>query len=463
MEFNKELLLEKGQFVLKESENLGASQTEVQISKNTLGLTRLANSIIDQNIAEHHTNVQIVIYFGKKLGSVNVEVFDNDSIAQAVANAAKIAKISPENKDFKSLPEPKPYSTAIKFEDFISKATIETTPEQRAEYAKLAIDSAHEVDKKIKAVAGAVSNTINEKIILNSLGIEGYWVSTTGEINLTVLADDGEEETAGWSADNQKDFSKLKIKEVAEKAAQKAADGFGMKVIEPGDYEVVLEPAAVGGFMRFMSIYGFNAMMYQDYMSFIRDKIGEKMFSEKLNLWDDPFNKKQISPIPFDNEGVRKQRLDLIQKGIIKGLTYDTFTANKDGVESTGHNSQFFGRSMPVAQHLFMSEGDSSLDEMIEETKNGILVTHFHYENPVNPPAGVFTGLTRDGAWVIQNGEIQYPLKTLRYTDAIPRFFANIDLIGKYSDLNDTVFFGRNAIAPPVKIPSFKFTGSTEK
>ncbi|HUU78523.1 MAG TPA: TldD/PmbA family protein [candidate division Zixibacteria bacterium] len=458
MVFNKELLLEKGQFVLKEAEKLGASQAQVTIISSDRSLTRLANSIIDQNVAERHFNVSTDIYIGKRKGSTNVEVFDDKSIANAVANAVQIAKISPENQDFKSLPGTQNYTDILTLDDLVSKKTIDATPEQRAEYAKLAIDCAHSIDKRIKAVAGAISHSTNERVILNSLGVEAYDRSTTSNINLTVLADDGTEETAGWSSDNRMDFSKLQVKAVSEKAAQKAVDGFGMKYLEPGNYEVILEPAAAGGLMFYLSYFGFSAMMYQDYISFLRDKIGDQIFSEKLNLWDDAYDKRMEYRDLFDSEGIPKSKLELITEGICKNLVYDTLTADKDGVKSTGHSAAFFGRSLPIATHLFVGEGDSSLDEMIAETRNGILVTHFHYQNAVNPTKGVFTGLTRDGAWFIKDGEIQYPLRTLRYTDSILRFFKEIDLIGKYQDPNDT-----NGNIPPLKLPSFTISGSQKE
>ncbi|MHA1220957.1 MAG: TldD/PmbA family protein [Candidatus Heimdallarchaeota archaeon] len=457
MEFNKELLMEKGQFVLKEAEKLGATQAEIIVRMNTSALTRLANSIIDQNVAEKHARVTTIVYFGKQKGSTSVEVMDDASIKQAVADAVKIAKISPENKDFKSIPGPQPLTT-IPVDDMVSKVTYNTTPEHLAESAVLAIDSAHAIDKRINAVAGAISHGFIERVIVNSLGVEAYETGTVSNVNLTVLAEDGSEQTAGWSSDNNMDYSQLHIKEVAERAARKAVDGFGMKFIDPGDYEVVLEPAAVGGFMFFMSYFGFSATMYQDYVSFLRDKIGDKLFSEKFNLWDDAFDKRNVYRGFFDDEGQPKSKLEMVTDGVVKNLAYDTLTAGKDGVKSTGHNAKFYGRSIPFPGNLFVGEGDSNLDEMIAETKNGILVTHFHYQNAVNPTKGIFTGLTRDGAWLIKNGEIQYPLRTLRYTDAAPRFFGTIDLIGKYSDLNDS-----RVKVPPMKLPSFTISGSQKE
>jgi predicted Zn-dependent protease len=457
MEFNRELLLEKGQLVLKEAERLGATQTEVSVQMTQSALTRLANSIIDQNVAENHARVRTIVYIGKQKGSTNVEIFDNDAIKQAVADAIKIAKISPENKDFKSLPDPQRLKT-IPSSDQISKNTLNANPEKRAEFATLAIESAHAIDKRIKAVAGAISHGFVEEIILNSHGIEAYDLGTFSNVNLTVLADDGNEETAGWCADNNKDFTALNIQQVAETAARKAATGFGMQYIDPGKYEVILEPAAVSGLVFFISYFGFSATMYQDYISFLRDKIGEKVFSEKLNLWDDAFDKRLTYRNFFDDEGYPKSKLELIKDGVVKNLAYDKLSADKDGVKSTGHNAKFRGQSIPFAGHLLIGEGDATVEEMIAETKKGILVTHFHYQNAVDPTKGIFTGLTRDGAWLVENGEIKYPLRTLRYTDSCLSFFANIDLLGKYPDLNIS-----QAKVPAMKLPTFAISGSQKE
>ncbi|MFX0116428.1 MAG: TldD/PmbA family protein [Candidatus Hodarchaeota archaeon] len=464
MKFNKELLLEKGNLILKEAERLGASQASVTIDLIDEALTRLANSIIDQSVAEKHVRLRITLYYGKKSGTVSVEVFNNDAIKEAVLNASKIAKISPENKDFKSLPEPQLYSSELRTKDLVSDVTLNTTPEERAEYSKVAIGSAHDVDKSIRAVAGLISNSTAEKLIMNSLGIEAYRAFTYSRVLLTILANKSGEEAAGWAADFQRDFSKLQVTEVSEKAARKAAEGFGMKVIEPGDYEVVLEPAAVGNLQFYMSLIGFSATAHHDHRSFLRDKIGEKIFSEQLNLWSDPLDKRHVLASMFDDEGVPTKRLNLISEGVPKNIAYDTLSADKDGVESTGHctYSRFMRRNVPFPNYVFVGEGDSSLDEMIAETRNGILITHFNYQNPVNPPKGVFTGLTRDGTWLIENGEIKHPLKTLRYTDAVTRFFKSIDLVGKYPKLNDSSTDLISAITPPMKLPSLIFTGSSE-
>ncbi|MFW9849592.1 MAG: TldD/PmbA family protein [Candidatus Thorarchaeota archaeon] len=457
MESNKGILFEKARLIIKEAEKLGATQSQVTITLADTALTRLANSIIDQNVADRRSLISIVLYFNQRKGTVAVEVFDDNALREATESAAKIAKVSPENKDFKSLPTPLPYSAKLKDAELVDISTVNATPEKRAEYAEKIISTAHDVDSRIKAVAGAVSNSTVERVIVNSLGVEAYDAGTRANVNLTIMAEDEKEETAGWCQDIRRGFDDLQIENVSKIAAQKAADGFGMKVIEPGDYELILEPAAVGGFGLFLGYYAFSARAYQDYLSFLRDRIGEKLFSEKYSLWDDALDERFARPARFDAEGYPKSRLDLVKDGVVKNIVYDTLTAGKDGVESTGHQASSLS-STPMPQHQVVQEGNSNIEEMISETKNGILVTHFHYQNAVDPTKGMYTGLTRDGAWFIKNGEIQYPLRTLRYTDAAPRFFREIDLIGKYSTPRTS-----DSIVPPMKLPSFRITGTTKE
>ncbi|MFW9944494.1 MAG: metallopeptidase TldD-related protein, partial [Candidatus Sifarchaeia archaeon] len=395
--------------------------------------------------------------FGKKKGSVTVDTLDDESIREAVGSAAKIARVSREDTNFKSLPKAKPYSSVLKSEELVCRATAEATPEARAEYAMKAIQCAHEVDKRISAVAGAISNQTVESVVVNSLGIEGHQAGTSANVNITVIGEDGADETAGWAEDNRRDFQDLQVERVAERAARKAADGFGAQSLKPGEYEAVLESPAATTLAWYMAYIGFSARSYQDYRSFLLDRIGEKVFSEKLSIWDDALDKRFVSPRLFDGEGYPKRRMTLVDSGVVKNLIYDSYTAGKDNVESTGHNAKLWGMSIPFSEHMIVDEGKSEIDELIAQTKRGILVTHFHYTNPVDPTKGVLTGLTRDGTWYIERGEIKYPVGTLRYTDAIPRFLGEIDLIGKYPELKSG-----SHIVPSMKLPSFRITGSAE-
>lgn len=460
MKDNKQLLQCKAELVLKEAEGLGASQAQASIGLVNISLTRLANSIIDQNVSEHHATIRVLLYFGQKTGAVESEVFKDSDIKKAVEQAASLARISPENKDFKSLPLPKEYSNTFDRGSLVSEDTYNTTPEKRSELARLAIDTAHDVDSRIAAVAGYVRNISSERVIANSLGVEGYQMRTFSDVELTILARDGKEETAGWAGDARRDIGDLKVEDVARIAVEKAVNGFGMKNLQPGEYEVILESEAAAGLLFFTTLLGFGARRHQEFLSFLRDRKGEQVFSEDLTLWDNPLNQRLVGASLFDDEGVPHQKVDLIDKGVVKNLVYDTFTATKDGVESTGNHAKWWGPAEPIARHIIVSEGNASVDEMVSETKKGVLVTHFHYMNPVNPTEGVLTALTRDGTWYVENGEIQYPMSTLRFTDAIPRFFKEIDMIGKYPEFQTIPPVG---LVPAMKLPSFRFSGSSKE
>ncbi|MHA2264549.1 MAG: TldD/PmbA family protein [Candidatus Thorarchaeota archaeon] len=458
MEFHKQMILDKTSRILKEAQRLRATEAHASITLENLSLTRLANSAIDQNVSEKHATVLVTLYYGKKSGTAKSEVFGDEEIRNLVKTAEKVAQVSPENKDFKSLPEPLPIPE-LSIDRMVSKTTYDADPERRAELATLAVDTSHSIDKRVNAVAGYVSDLTIERVVGNSSGVEVYEVRTESEVEITALAKDGNEETAGWASDMQKDTTDLHVEEVARIAAEKASNGFQMQNLEPGHYEVVLEPAAAAGLVFWSSLVGFSAKRYQEYMSYMRDRIGEKVFSDKLSIWDDPLDPRVVAASAFDLQGVPHQKVELVREGVARNLLYDNITATKDGVKSTGNSVSWWGPPMPAAFHLFAAEGDSSIDEMIAETKRGVLVTHFHYQNPVNPTEGVFTGLTRDGTWYIENGEIKHPLRTLRYTDAAPRFFGGLDLIGCYPNLNLTF---PNGLIPPMKLPSFRFSGSSE-
>jgi len=457
---NRDLLLSKAELVLKEAASQGASQAQVTITLRIMGLTRLANSIIDQNVAEHHANVRVLLYFGKKSGTVEFEVFEDSDIKRAVGRAVTLARISRENDDFISLPTRKDYSHSFNAEDLICEATYNTSPEKRAEYAVLAIDTAHSANKRVDAVAGYIQNETSERVIVNSLGVEGYEMRTTADTQLSVIARDNTEEAAGWSSDARRDIRELDVENVAQVAAQKAINGFGLIDLTPGEYEVVLEPEAAAGLMFYTTLLGFGAMRHQEYMTYLRDRIGEKVFSEKLTISDNALDSRLIGASLFDDEGVPHQKVSLVEEGIVKNLVYDTMSAGKDGVESTGNNAKWWGPAEPIPRHVIVKDGSASIEDMISETKRGVLVTHFHYMNPVNPTEGVLTALTRDGTWYIENGEVKYPLRTLRFTDEIPRFFKTIDIIGEYSKFNNLPPFG---LVPGMKLPSFRFSGSSKE
>jgi len=240
MDFMKEDLLEKANLALREAEDSGASQVEVEVFRFRNSLTRLANSIIDQNVAENRITIRILAYLGKKKGSYSLDSFSNDDIKEAAGAAVRIAKVSAEDSDFISLPEPRDSSSALTVDDMVCKATANATPEERAHAARSIIQIAHDIDERVSSVSGAISTILAEQVIINSLGVSAYQSNTVSSLNLTIIAKEGADEAAGWASDNRMDFQELRIEDVAERAARKAAEGFQAIDLEPGDYELIL-------------------------------------------------------------------------------------------------------------------------------------------------------------------------------------------------------------------------------
>jgi PmbA protein len=211
----------------------------------------------------------------------------------------------------------------------------------------------------------------------------------------------------------------------------------------------------------FLGYIGFSATSYQDEQSFVKYNLGKQVFDKKLNLKDDPRDGKTLYSFPVDGEGVPKKKMQLIEKGKVsaKSICHDSFTAGKEkGKKSTGHALPpifgFYGRPMPF--NVLMTSGSSSVEEMVQETKHGIFVTRFHYTNPVEPTKAILTGLTRDGTFLIEKGEITKPVMNLRYTDSMLSALKAIPMVGKEVEIVEEI------TTPAMKLEKLRFTGITQ-
>ncbi len=214
----------------------------------------------------------------------------------------------------------------------------------------------------------------------------------------------------------------------------------------------------MGNLLTYMSFTGFSAKSVQDKRSFLTDKKGEKVFHEDVTLVDD-YTNENVSPLPFDFEGYPRQKVTLVENGVVKGFVHDGYTAFKEGVTPTGHSLDRPQRGgMPL--HLIMSSGERSLDDIIADTEEALLVTRFHYMNVVNPRQGELTGLTRDGVFKVEDGEIVGAVKNMRFTDKMIDVFNSIEAISEERHRTPS-FFG-NYYVPAVKANNFHFTGKTD-
>ncbi len=428
-----------------------ADQTEVVILAGDSYLTRFANSTIHQNVAETDTEVRIRVVLGKRVGVATTNNLDDEALSQALENALAIARLQPENPDFKSLPGPKPIAEIAAF----SEATAGCSPEQRAKGAGAICLMAREEGV---VASGALTTAALEVAVANSLGVYAYHPTTYADINTVVMSDT----SAGYASALALDVNDLDFEAVGKEAMEKCLHSQNPRALEPGEYTVILEPYAVQDFVQMMSFTGFGAVAMQEGRSFMVGKIGQQIVDPRISIWDDGLSPDGI-PWPFDFEGVPKQRVDLIEEGVARGVVYDSYRAGKEeGKVSTGHALPAPNPMGPLPLNSFIAPGDATLEEMIASTERGLYVTRFHYTRPAEPTKVIITGMTRDGTFLIEKGEIAYPIKNLRFTQSYLEALNHVDVIGSEPRMLSSMgAIGRTSV-PALKLNRFTFTGATE-
>jgi len=453
-------LLDISEKAVKVAVKKGADQAQVASFLIDRALTRFANSQIHQNMASRTGGVAIKVIMKKKIGTLLANTLDEEKIEDVVERAIKIARVAPPNKDFRSLPKPQKW-TPIK--GAFDPKTAAFTAESRAERVMDIVKTAHSKSKRVKAVAGSYSTGSSSFAISNSLGISAYAQVSLASVGVTVISEAAGSQGFGSEEQHSRFVKDLDHIQVAGEAADKSVRSVKPIKIQAGEYEVVLAPRATGTFVSYLGYMGFSATTYQDGQSFVKYHLGEQAFDEKLTVKDDSRDPLTLYAVPIDGEGVPKRPLHLINKGVVseKSVCYDSFTAGKEkGRKSTGHSPppilMFFGPMRPFPVNLIANSGDASMEEMIRDTKHGVFVTRFHYTNPVDSTKAILTGLTRDGTFLIENGELSKPVMNLRYTDSMLSALRNIDMIGKELQRTD------DATTPAMKLRKLRFTGVTE-
>ena len=439
----------------------GASQAEASVFVADNTLARFSKNRIHQNVSTRNYYVNLDLVVDKnKLGSSSVNSIEEKSIDEIIERALKIARVSTPDPEFKSLASPKKISP---LEGIYIKKTAEITPEDIAEGVKTIIDTAMDYDKQVKWSAGAFSKDIMKTAISNSLGVEAETEYTAAFIEVNTRAGDDAVEGSGFCVKRSRDVGDFEFEEIALFAAKDAVNSINPRKIPLGDYEAIFRPEAVSTFTMFIGLLGFSAKANQEGYSFIGEKLGSKVFDEKLSIVDNGRDFSTLNAVPYDGDGVPKKDLTLVDKGVAMNLCYDNYHALKDGKESTGHALPKFGRGfwyrgVPLPVNQIVEPGDASIEEMIEDTKKGVLITRLHYVNPIRRDLAIISGMTRDGTWYIENGEIKHSLKVMRFTDGVTRVMGAIDAIGKHSTVEKLPF----ANTPAIKSNNFKFTGHSE-
>lgn len=427
-----------------------AGPAELTLMFNDSALTRFANNIIHQNVAERDAEVTLRYFIGKQIGTASTNRLDQAGLDEVVERAKAYAKASPEDPNYPGLPDPETYQHVAAWDS----NTANYSPEKRARAVGAVCQMA--LEKGLNS-SGAFSTGSSDLVVANTQGVFAYHAMTNADFQTVVMSNDssGRAQESAWKVDE------LAVEALGEKAIEIADRGHNPRKVDPGEYTVVLEHYVTEDLISSLNFYGMGAQALQEGRSWMIERIGKQVMSPLVSIWDDGLDVTGC-PLPFDFEGVPKQRVDIVKHGVVMGPVYDRYSGAKMGKLSTGHATPLNFRSFgPLAVNLFMGSGNVSVEDMIASTNKGLYINRFWYTRLVHPRDCVITGMTRDGVFMIENGELAYPVKNLRYTMPYVQALANVEAVGKASHLLVGEFGGLSNRVPALKIAGWNFTGST--
>ncbi len=409
--------------------SLGGGRTgNIRYARNTVSTAGITDDL----------SLSVTAVFGKKSGSATINEFDDESLEKTVRRAEEIATLAPENPEFMPALGPQQYLESQAFAD----ATANISAEFRA---KVAIDSIQPSKDGEMTAAGYLEDSAGFSAIGNTKGLFAYHRSTSVDFSVTVRTND--ERGSGYVSRDYNDSSKLNSGAATSVAIQKARASAEAQAIEPGKYTVILEPLAasnlLGGIVNQM-----DARSAGEGRSFLSKqgggtRLGEKLFDERVNVYSDPTHP-EVPVSPWTGDGLPRKKMTWIENGVVKNMVYSRYWAEKNGVES-----------IPSPGAIIMDGGNESLAELIRSTERGVLVTRFWYIRTVDPQTLLVTGLTRDGTFFIENGQIKFPVKNFRFNESPIVMLNNIEAMGKPERVNGSMI-------PPMKIREFTFTSLSD-
>ena len=424
-----------------------AEQTRVTVIGSMRGNTRYAVNQISSGGDNANVMVSIRSTFGTRSASTTTNKLDDTSLKAAVDMSERLAKLAPEDPEFMPELEPQTYDSSPGW----SAVTASLDPAGRA----AAVRAVTEPSRAAKfAATGYIESDAQANAIANNKGLFVYGRFTGASMTTTVRAPDGS--SSGWAGASHTDWSRIDPEALGARAIEKARASMNPVAIEPGRYTVVLEPTAVGNLVQLLG-FALNARAADEGRSFFTkqgggNKIGLKVVDERVTLTSDPLDP-EAAALPFTPEGVPTKKTTWIENGVVRNLAYDRYWAQKQGKSAT-----------PLIGSLKMSGGTTSMEELIASTARGILVTRFWYIRPVDPRTVLYTGLTRDGTFLIEDGKITKAVKNLRYNESPVFMLNNLDAMGPSVRVSasEDGSPGFAIVVPPIKAHDFNFTSLSD-
>ena len=417
-----------------EANLLGEQRGNIRYARNEVSTS---GSLINQNLTVQSA-------FGKKVGVASIDEFDDASLEKVVRRSEELARLAPENPEYVGVLSPQKYGTSQGY----FESTAKLDPAARAEAVARSLQLTREQDLN---AAGFLEDRHGYSAMMNSKGLFAYYPSTNVNFSLTVRTNDGK--GSGYVARGYSDVKKLDTAAATRIAAQKCRGSVDARALEPGKYTVILEPTAAAVLMENI-FFSLDARSADEGRSFLSKpggttKLGEKLVDERVTIYSDPAHP-ELPASPWAGDGRAQEKINWIEKGVIKNLAYSRFWAQKKGV-----------KAVPYPSNFIMTGGNASLEDMIKSTQRGILVTKLWYIRPVDPQTLLYTGLTRDGTFFIENGQIKYPVKNFRFNESPIIMLNNLEALGKPERVVSTES-DNNYLIPAMKIREFTFTSLSD-
>ncbi len=445
-----------------------ADEVEALFYGGHSALTRFANNVIHQNVAEQNEGVSVRTSFGTRTARASTNKLDEESLKRVVRAAEDLARVQHPDPDLLPMPGREERDRALSNltrtcpqRHFAETAAI--SPQQRAEAVAKIVKVA---DQHKLTTAGIYSNSEFVEGIFNSRGLSDWHTQTSAEISITMLAGD----SSGWQKANSPDARNLDPLALAETAAHKAIDSASPRQVASGKYTVILEPAAVLDIVGFM-FWDFGGQAILDERSFLNNRIGTQLFGENVNIVDDVTHPLQAGA-PFDGEGMRRQLVPLVENGIVKRVVYARGTAERmrksehaakvGPIVATGHGFSLPNEMGEMPSNIVFSAppNPQTLEQMISSTDRGILVTRLWYIREVDPYEKILTGMTRDGTFLIENGKVRAGVRNFRFNESLIHMLSNVEAMGTPQRASGEESF--DMVVPALKVKDFNFTEVTK-
>ena len=424
-----------------------ADETEVHIDFVADALTRFANNTIHQNVAEQTLNVSVRTVFDGRTARASTNKTDDESLRRAVAVSATLARSQPKNPDLLPMPGAQTYPKVIRY----FPATASATPKDRA----VAVARVTELAEKNKQTAAGIFSTGAAVMAMaNSKGLFASYRQSRAEFSITIL----EQDSSGWAKASAPDRDQIDPEQLAQRASEKAAASRHPKEVEPGRWTVILEPAAVLDLVGFL-FYDFAGTAVLDQRSCFTNRIGKQVMGENVSIHDDVTHKLQSGP-PFDGEGMPRQTVSLVERGVPRHLVYARATAKKMKTRPTGHGLPLPNQDGEAPFNLVFCGGNTSVETMVATTDRGILLTRLWYIREVDPYEKILTGMTRDGTFLVENGKISSGIRNFRFNQNILEMLSNVGQMSPAVRAAGEESF--DMVVPAMKVRDFHFTEVTK-